>query len=118
VVHGEHVIAIVAKASRPCALMARSVVRLPRDVAIYADFEVYVNGVLQRSDVDFSVDGRALIFDRALREDSISRWRWFLGAWGVGTYRQDDTVDVRYEADGEMRLRHGLPITLVDDEDE
>ena len=98
--------------------MARSVVRLPRDVDIYDAFEVYVNGVLQRSDVDFYVDGRALIFDRALRKDSISRWRWFLGAWGVGTYRQDDTVDVRYEADGEMRLRHGLPITLVDDQDE
>lgn len=62
------------------------------------------------------VDRQALIFDRQLRKDRISRWRWFLGAWGVGTYRQDDTVDVRYEADGEMRLRHALPIVLVDDE--
>ena len=41
------------------------------------------------------------VFERELRKDRISGWRWFLGAWGVGTYRQDDSVDVRYErADG------------------
>ncbi len=94
--------------------MSRSIVKLPRDVG--DDFEVYVNGVLQEPDVDFYVDRQALIFDRPLRKDSISGWRWFLGAWGVGTYRQDDTVDVVYEADGETRLRHGLPIVLVNDE--
>ena len=54
---------------------------------------------------------------RELRKDSISRWRWFLGAWGVGTSRTTPST-CRYEADGEMRLRHGLPIVLVDDEDE
>ena len=96
--------------------MARSVVRLPRDVDVYDDFEVYVNGVPQHADVDFQVDGHTLVFDRTLRKDRVSGWRWLLGAWGVGTYRQDDTVDVRYEADGETRLGHGLPITLVDDE--
>jgi hypothetical protein len=53
---------------------------------------------------------------QAGRKDRISGWRWFLGAWGIGTYRQDDTVDIRYEANGETRLGHGLPITLVDDE--
>jgi hypothetical protein len=95
--------------------MARSVVRLPRDVDIYDDFEVYVNGVPQHADLDFEVEGHTLVFDRPLRKDRISGWRWFLGAWGVGTYRQDDTVDIRYEANGEMRLGHGLPITLVDD---
>ncbi len=96
--------------------MARSIVRLPSDLDIYDEFEVYINGVLQQSDVDFHLDGRALIFDRELRKDTISGWRWLLGAWGVGTYRQDDTVDVRYQADGETRLKHQLPITLLDDE--
>ena len=92
--------------------MTRSIVKLPRDVG--EEFEVYLNGVLQEPDVDFHVDRQALIFDRPLRQDRISGWRWFLGAWGVGTYRQDDTVDIRYEADGEMRSRHALPIVLVD----
>jgi len=94
--------------------MARSIVKLPPDVGDEA-FEVYINGVLQQSDIDYYVDRRTLIFDRPLRKDRVSGWRWFLGAWGIGIYRQDDTVDIRYEVDGEMRLRHALPITLDDD---
>jgi hypothetical protein len=78
--------------------------------AIEDDYEVYVNGVLQERDVDFEVEGRMLVFDRLLRRDRISRWRWFLGAWGVGTYRQDDTVDIRYEVDGQPRVAHALPV--------
>jgi hypothetical protein len=96
--------------------MACSIVRLPRDLDVYDDFDVYVNGAPQRPDLDFHLDGRTLMFDRPLRKDSISGWRWFLGAWGVGTYRQDDTVDVRYEADGEARLAHALEITTADDD--
>lgn len=96
--------------------MARSVVRLPRDIDVYDDFEVYVNGVPQRPDLDFELEGHTLLFDRQLRKDRISGWRWFLGAWGVGTYRQDDTVDVRYPANGEARLAHDLPITTAEDD--
>lgn len=97
------------------ALETRSIVKLPADAE--EDLEVYVNGVLQRADVDYYIDGRALVFDRALRKDRVSRWRWLLGAWGVGTYRQDDTVDIRYEVDGEVRLKHAAPITLDDESD-
>jgi hypothetical protein len=94
--------------------MGRSIVHLPRDAD--DELEVYVNGVLQRPDVDYYVDRHAIIFDRALRRDRLSGWRWFLGAWGVGTYRQDDTVDVRYETDGGARSAHKLAITLEEDE--
>ena len=97
--------------------MTCSIVELPRDIHVYDDFEVYLNGVLQQPDVDFYIDRHALIFDRPLRADRVSGWRWFLGAWGVGTYRQDDTVDIRYEAEGEMRLRHALPIVLIDEDE-
>ena len=90
--------------------MTRSIVKLPRDVG--EEFEVYLNGVLQQPDLDFYVDRRALLFERSLRQDRVSGWRWLLGAWGVGTYRQDDTVDVRYELDGEMRVGHALAITV------
>ena len=75
--------------------MARSVVRLPSDVR--SPFDVYVNGVRQQLGEDYHVQEGALIFQRELRKDRISGWRWFLGAWGVGTYRQDDSVDVRYQ---------------------
>ena len=51
------------------------------------------------------------MFERDLRKDKISGWRWLLGAWGVGTYRQNDSVDVRYEAaDGSPRVAEALEI--------
>jgi hypothetical protein len=96
--------------------MARSTVKLPRDLDIYADFEVYVNGVPQHPEIDFEIDGHTLIFDRTLRKDHVSGWRWLLGAWGVGTYKQDDTIDIRYELDGEPRLAHDLAITPAADD--
>jgi len=89
--------------------MARSKVRLPREVR--EPYEVYLNGVPQRAGVDFKVGEWSLVFERELRKDKISGWRWLLGAWGVGTYRQNDSVDVRYEAaDGSPRVAEGLEI--------
>ena len=89
--------------------MARSTVRLPRDVG--SEFTVYVNGVRQRPGADFIVRGRELCFDRELKKEGrIGLWRWFLGAWGIGTYRQNDSVDVQYEVGGHPRLAEGLEI--------
>ncbi len=89
--------------------MARSVVRLPPHVR--SPFAVYVNGVPQRAGADYEVRDGALVFDRELRkEGKLGFWRWFLGAWGVGTYRQNDSVDVRYETGGRPMLAEGLDI--------
>lgn len=89
--------------------MARSIVPLPAEVR--APFEVYVNGVPQRLGEDYQLREGALVFERELRKDRISGWRWLLGAWGVGTYRQDDSVDVRYErADGSPAVAEKLDI--------
>jgi hypothetical protein len=91
--------------------MARSVVRLPPGVG--GSYEVYLNGVRQRLGVDYTVEQGMLVFDRELKKDRISKWRWFVGAWGVGTYRQDDSVDVRYErADGTPAVAEKLDIEL------
>jgi len=73
--------------------MTKSRVTLPRGVR--GGYEVYVNGVPQQLGTDYTVREGALVFERELRKDKISGWRWLLGAWGVGTYRQDDSVDVR-----------------------
>jgi len=87
----------------------RSIVRLPPEVR--SPFEVYINGVRQEPGSDYQVEGGALVFERELRKDKISGWRWFLGAWGVGTYRQNDSVDVRFDApDGSPRVAEGLAI--------
>jgi hypothetical protein len=88
-----------------------STVMLPAQVD--DDYEIYLNGVRQQPDVDFYIDGREVVFARTLRKDRISRWRWFLGAWGIGTYRQNDTVDIRFELDGQPYLAHDLPINDV-----
>lgn len=89
--------------------MARSIVSLPPDVR--GPFQVFLNGVPQREGDDYQVKGRTLMFERELRKDKISKKRWALGAWGVGTYKQDDSVDVRYEAaDGTPRVAAGLEI--------
>lgn len=90
----------------------RSRVKLPREVK--GDYEVYLNGVHQRRGADYQVREGMLVFESELRKDRISGWRWLLGAWGVGTYRQNDSVDVRYEAsDGSPRVAEGLEIELV-----
>jgi hypothetical protein len=89
--------------------VARSIVRLPRQVQ--PPFEVFISGVPQTEGVDYVVEGGTLVFEgRELRKDKISGWRWFLGAWGVGTYRQHDSVDVRYTLGGRPMVAEGLEI--------
>ena len=66
--------------------------------------EVYVNGVLQQAGTDYQLRAGALHFPRRLARDRVSGWRWLVGAFGIGTYRQDDSVDVRYERDGSSRV--------------
>ena len=88
--------------------MSRSIVRLPPQVK--PPYEVYISGVPQKPGIDYKVEGSRLVFDRELKKDKISGWRWFVGAWGVGTYRQDDSVDVRYELNGRPMVAEGLEI--------
>lgn len=98
-----------ARVHNAAAMSNRSKVRLPRDVR--PPYAVFLNGVPQELGRDYSVSEGALVFQQELRKDRISGWRWLLGAWGVGTYRQNDSVDVRYEAaDGSPRVAEGLEI--------
>ena len=84
---------------------------VPLPASVRAPFEVYVNGVHQEAGVDYELRDRSLVFERELKkEGKLGFWRWFLGAWGVGTYRQNDSVDVRYEVDGRATLIEGLEI--------
>ena len=88
-----------------------SIVPLPPDVR--SPFEVYVNGVRQQAGADYELVDRTLVFDRELKkEGKLGFWRWFLGAWGVGTYRQNDSVDVSYEHAGRAALVESLDIEI------
>ena len=87
-----------------------SIVPLPPDVR--SPFDVYVNGVRQERGTDYAVVDRSLVFDRELKkEGKLGFWRWFMGAFGVGTYRQNDSVDVSFERNGRPALVEGLDIT-------
>jgi hypothetical protein len=86
-----------------------SIVHLPPGVRM--PFDVYVNGVHQEEGVDYELADGRLVFERELRKEGrLGFWRWFHGAWGVGTYRQNDSVDVRFEVDGRPALVQGLEI--------
>jgi hypothetical protein len=87
-----------------------SAVRLPRSVT--PPFEVYVNGVRQAEGTDYVVRNGALRFERSLaQEGKLGLWRWFLGAWGIGTYRKHHSVDVSYtRPDGQPAVAQNLPV--------
>lgn len=93
-----------------------SQVELPDGVT--DDFEVYVNGVPQRREVDFRQVGATLVFSRRLvGEGRLGFWRWlslFLGV--AGTYRRNDTVDVVHQVGGRRVVSH-LQARVVEPED-
>ena len=75
-------------------------------------FDVYLNGVRQdRGRRLRGPRGRAGVLERPLaKEGRLGFWRWFMGAFGIGTYRQNDAVDVHYEVEGRPMVAHALEI--------
>jgi hypothetical protein len=93
----------------------RSRVPLPREAE--RPFSVWVNGVSQEEGRDYAVEGHALVFERRLQKEGklgVGRWTaMFLGLFG--TYRQNDSVDVKYSFRGQERLATGLDITRLEE---
>ena len=83
-------------------------VKLPQGVR--EPFEVYINGVRQELGADFRVSSGELVFGRELVQQKLSPWAWFLGFWGIGTYKRNDVVDVRYEVRGQPMVAHALEV--------
>jgi hypothetical protein len=83
-------------------------VKLPAGVR--QPFEVYVNGVRQELGSDYTVSGGDLVFERELVSQKLGFWAWFVGFWGIGTYKRNDEVDVRYERGGQPMVAHALEI--------
>jgi hypothetical protein len=75
-------------------------------------FEVYLNGVPQQAGRDFRVEDDSLVFERRLaREGKLGFWRWLSLFFGVaGTYRQNDSVDIVYQAGGRRAVASALPM--------
>ena len=86
----------------------RSRIELPDHVP--PGFEVYVGGVRQLPGRDFDVQGRTLVFPRALaQEGRLGFWRWASMWLGIaGSYRKHETVDLVYELGGRRQVETGL----------
>ena len=84
-------------------------VKLPPGVR--PPYEVYVNGVPQELGRDFRVSSGELLFRRELIRQKLGPRAWLLGFWGIGTYKRNDEIDVRYELDGRPMVAQNLEIT-------
>jgi hypothetical protein len=83
-------------------------VRLPPGVR--SPFEVYVNGVRQELGVDYRLAGGELLFERELVQQKLGAKAWLLGIWGIGTYKRNDEIDIRYEVSGRPMVAHALEV--------
>jgi hypothetical protein len=89
--------------------MTETRVRLPEGVR--DPFRVFVNGVQQELGPDYRVSDGRLVFSKELvKAPKLGFWRWFLGAWGIGTYRRNDQIDVAWERDGVPQVAQALDI--------
>lgn len=88
-------------------------VQLPPHVG--SRLEVYVNGVLQHEGSDYRREAGALVFSRRLaKEGRLGFWRWLSLLLGIaGTYRQNDSVDVIYEAGGRRYVVGDLALASI-----
>ena len=73
---------------------------------VRSPFEVYVNGVPQELGVDYRISEGALLFEREVVRQRLGPWAWFLGFWGIGTYKRNDEIDIRYETGGQPHVAH------------
>jgi hypothetical protein len=74
-------------------------------------YEVYVNGVRQELGSDYRVSAGELLFSRELVRQKLGARAWLLGFWGIGTYKRNDEIDVRYELEGRPMVAHALDVT-------
>ena len=84
-------------------------VKLPPGVR--SPFEVYVNGVRQELGSDYRISEGDLLFERELVRQRLGVKAWLLGFWGIGTYKRNDEIDIRYEAGGQPQVARVTEIT-------
>ncbi|MBJ7347797.1 MAG: hypothetical protein JHC87_04400 [Thermoleophilaceae bacterium] len=86
--------------------------RVPLPEGAETVLEVYVNSITQEEGMQYRRDGDALLFSTPIRrEEKLGWFRWtvlFLGI--VGSYGQNDSVDVLYTCKGKRILASALDI--------
>jgi hypothetical protein len=90
--------------------MTQQVWRVKLPPGVRTPFQVYVNGVPQELGSDFQLSGGELLFERELVQQKLGAKAWLIGMWGIGTYKRNDEVDIRYELDGRPMVAQGLQV--------
>jgi hypothetical protein len=74
--------------------------------------KVYVNGVEQAEGDDYRIRGREIVFSRPIiKEQKLSGIRWLSMLIGVvGTYRENETVDIEYRLRGQTKLASDVQV--------
>ena len=85
--------------------------RVALPAGVRPPFEVYVNGVRQELGRDYRVSSGDLLFERELVRQKLGVRAWLIGMWGIGTYKRNDEIDVRYELNGRPMVANKLTIT-------
>jgi hypothetical protein len=88
--------------------------RVPLPDGVRSPFEVYINGVRQELGVDYQVNAGELVFTRELVRQKLGVKAWLLGVWGIGTYKRNDEIDIRYEIAGRPMVAQGLDVIPPD----
>jgi hypothetical protein len=90
--------------------------RVPLPKGVREPFDVYLNCVEQRPEIDFRLEGRELRFAKPLaKEGKLGPVRWLSMLLGIaGTYRKNDSVDVVYTVGGRRVVATGLPVIPPD----
>ncbi|MDQ6835155.1 MAG: hypothetical protein M3016_03110 [Actinomycetota bacterium] len=85
--------------------------RVALPAGVRPPFEVYVNGVRQELGPDYRIAAGQLVFTRELVRQKLGLRAWILGIWGIGTYKRNDEIDIRYELDGRPMVAPAGEIT-------
>jgi hypothetical protein len=90
--------------------MTTRVWRVKLPAGVRTPFQVYINGVPQELGSDFQISQGELVFERELVQQKLGARAWLMGIWGIGTYKRNDEVDIRYEVGGQPMVAQGLEV--------
>lgn len=78
-------------------------VRLPEGAE--RPIAVFINGTEQTEGNDYTVNGREILFSRALIKEQLSGARWLAMLLGLfGSYGKHETVDLHFRLNGKTKV--------------
>jgi hypothetical protein len=87
--------------------------RLKLPAGAEAPYVVFINGVEQREGADYDVRAGEIVFRRQIVKEKVGTGRWLAMYLGLfGTYRKNETIDLQFMREGEVKLLSDVPVRL------